>query len=74
LTPQLTGIIRGIHSDWAYKNKEASVDGIVDFKLDESGEVPRNLIRIRSMRNVGFDGRWHQLRVNDENFEVTLEK
>ena len=43
------------------------------FKLDETTDPPRNLIRIRSMRNVGFDGRWHQLKVK-EKFEVTLEK
>ncbi len=67
------GAIRGIHSDWVYKQLEAACDGIIDFKLEETGEEPKNLIRIRSMRNVGFDARWHQLRVR-ENFEVVLEK
>ncbi len=69
----IRGIISGIHSDWFYRNLEASVDGIIDFKLDDSVEEPRNLIRIRNMRNVGFDGRWHPLKI-DENFEVTLDK
>jgi KaiC/GvpD/RAD55 family RecA-like ATPase len=67
------GIIRGIHSDWAYKNLEAASDGVIDFKQDETTGEAQNLIRIRSMRNVGFDSRWHQLKVG-ENLEVTVEK
>jgi hypothetical protein len=30
-------------------------------------------MRIRSMRNVGFDSEWHQLKVGDK-FEISLEK
>lgn len=67
------GIIKGIHSDWAHKQLEAAVDSIIDLKLDETSNPAQNLIRIRNMRNVGFDGRWYQLRTG-ENFEVTLEK
>jgi KaiC/GvpD/RAD55 family RecA-like ATPase len=69
----LNGIIEGIHSDWAYKQLEAAVDGIINFKLDETTDSAQNLIRIRNMRNIGFDGRWHRLKTG-ENFEVTLEK
>ncbi len=69
----IAGLIRGYHSDWAHKTLESAVDGVVDFKLDESMDPPRNLIRIRNMRNVGFDGRWQRLKVS-ENFAVTLEK
>lgn len=69
----LNGIIEGIHSDWAYKQLEAAVDGIINFKLDETSDPAQNLIRIRNMRNIGFDGRWHRLKTG-ENFEVTLEK
>jgi len=67
------GIIRGIHSDWAYKNLEAACDAVVDIKLDETTEEARSLMRVRSMRNVGFDAHWHQLKA-DENLEITLEK
>jgi len=67
----IRGVIRGVHHDWAYKQLEASVDSVVDFKLDETTDPPTNLMRIKSMRNLNFDGRWHQLNVN-ENFEVTL--
>jgi KaiC/GvpD/RAD55 family RecA-like ATPase len=66
------GIIKGIHSDWAYKNLEAACDGVLDFKLDETGEEARTMIRIKSMRNVGFDSRWHRLKTA-EDFQVTLE-
>jgi KaiC/GvpD/RAD55 family RecA-like ATPase len=69
----IAGIIRGIHSDWAYKSLEAACDGVIDFKLDEAAEEARSAIRIRSMRNLGFDTKWHPLTV-DENYEVTLEK
>ena len=69
----IRGIIGGLHSDWFRKSVEAASDGIIDFKLDEATDPPRNLMRVRNMRNVGFDGRWHSLKI-DENFEVTLEK
>ena len=67
------GLIKGIHGDWVYKNLEAACDGVVDLKLDESGEEARSLIRIRSMRNVGFDARWHALKIG-ENSDVSLQE
>jgi KaiC/GvpD/RAD55 family RecA-like ATPase len=67
------GVIGGIHSEWTYKQLEAGVDGIVDFKLEEAGKATRNLMRIRSMRNVAYDSEWHPLKIAP-NFEVTIEK
>lgn len=67
----LIGVIAGLHSERVYKRLEAAFDGIVDLKLDESGEETRNLMRVRSVRNVPFDSRWHPLSVDDK-FEVTL--
>jgi len=67
------GIIRGVHSDWVYKQLEAAYDGVVDFRLDSEGEEIINRMRIRSMRNVAFDSRWHDLKLTN-NFEVTIEK
>jgi len=67
------GIMRGIHSDWAYKNLEAASDGVIDFKLDETGDEATNLIRIKSMRPVGFDSKWHTLMTRD-NLEVAFQK
>ena len=66
-------VVKGIHSEWVYKKLEAAVDGIIEFKLDETGEEIRSLMRIRALRNVHFDSRWHGLKIG-ENFEVTLEK
>ena len=69
---QLTGFMNGVHSNWAYKQLEAAVDGVVEFKLDEASDPAQNLFRIRNLRKAGFDGRWHPLKIG-ENFEVTLE-
>ncbi len=69
----ITSVMRGLHSDWVYKQLEGAVDGVIDFKLDETADPPRNLMRIRTMRNAGFDGRWHPLKIG-ENFEITLHK
>ena len=69
----IRGVMKGVHSDWVYKRLEDAYNGIIDFRLDESSDPSRNLMRIRSMRDVGFDGRWHRLKIA-ENFGVTLEK
>ena len=60
-----------VHSDWVYKQLEASPDNVVDFKLEQTSEDTKDLIRIRSMRNVHFDRKWHELRTG-ENFDVSL--
>ena len=67
------GVIRGIHSDWVYKQLEAAYDGVIDFKVEEEGKTTRDLMRIRGLRNVGYDRDWHELKIG-ENFEVTLAK
>lgn len=66
------GIMKGVHSEWAYKQLEASADGIIEFRL-EVLERARDLVQIRTMRNVHFNRELHELKVG-ENFEVTLEK
>ena len=67
----ILSFIRGYHSDWVYKAMESAVDGIIDFKLDEAGEEPRSLMRIRSLRYGNFDGKWHELKT-DENLSVRI--
>ncbi len=69
----IRGIMRGVHSEWVYGQMEGAFDGIIDLRVDESGEEPRSLIRIRVMHDVPFDARWHPLKL-DENFQVILEK
>lgn len=72
-TIYIAGVMKGVLSDWVYKRLEGACEIVVDFKLDETSDPPRDLVRIRSARNVGVDRRWYGLKV-DENFEVTLEK
>ncbi len=61
----ILGVINEIHSQWAYKQLEAAADGIIDFRLDETGEETRNLMRISNLRNIHFDSRWHEVRITD---------
>lgn len=67
------GIAKGVLSESLYKTMEASVDGIIDLRVDEEAGEVRNLMRIRSMQSASYDTRWRRLKVS-ENFEVTLEK
>ncbi len=69
----IVGVIRGIHSDLVYRQLEDAADGVIDFKIDEIGEETRDVLRIRSMRNVLFDRRWHRLKIGG-NLGVSLEK
>ncbi len=68
---QIVAFMSGVHSIWAYKQLEAAVDGIIDFRLDETLDPAQNMIRIRSMRRVGFDGRWHKVK-SAQNSEINL--
>jgi len=43
------------------------------FNLDDAGEEASSLMGIRSIENVGFDSRWHALKVG-VNFEVRFGK
>jgi KaiC/GvpD/RAD55 family RecA-like ATPase len=68
----LAAVMRGIHSESVYKRLEGGNDAVIDFKLDDTTDPPRNLMRIRSLRTAGFDARWHLLNIAD-NMKVTLE-
>ena len=70
---RIMGLTKGVHSDWAYRQLELAAEGVIEFKLDETSDPPRNLLRIKSLRDVGFDGRWHQIEAS-ENFEITLKQ
>lgn len=67
------GLLKGVLSDCVYRRIEASADGVIEFRLDESGDEALDLIRLRNMRNITFNRRWHRLKI-DRKFEVTLEK
>jgi len=66
-------IMKDVQSNWVVQQLEGAHDGIIDLKLDDASDPAQNMFRIRTMRNVGFDGRWHRLKIG-ENFEVTLER
>jgi len=65
------GIMKGVHSEWAYRQLEGSTDGIIDFRLDEAGGKTRDLMQIKTMRNVHFKRELNELAVK-ENFEIAL--
>jgi KaiC/GvpD/RAD55 family RecA-like ATPase len=67
----IIGLMKETHNDWVYKTLEGVVDGIIDFKLEETASQTLDLMRIRTMRNVGFDRRWHELKIS-ANSEVAL--
>ena len=62
----ITGVTVGVHSEWAYRRLEGASDCIVDFKLEDLEEGARNLIRVRSIKNMSFDGRWYLLTMSDD--------
>lgn len=51
-----------------YKPLKDALDGIMNVRLGDDG---RNLIRMRSMREVGFGGKWRELMIGP-NLEVSL--
>jgi len=65
------GIMKGVHSEWAYRQLEGSADGVVEFKLQDIGMETRDVVQIRSMRNVHYSREVTELRM-DENFLVQL--
>lgn len=67
------GITVGLHSTAAYKRLEGAVDGVLDFKVDEVDGELKTMMRIRVIRDLAHDSRWHQLNISD-NLEVTIEK
>jgi archaellum biogenesis ATPase FlaH len=65
------GIMKGVLSEWAVKQLEGAADGIIDFKLDESGGKIKDLMQIRTMRNVHFNREATELKVGQD-FEIAL--
>ena len=67
------GIMKGVHSEWAYKQLEGLADGIVQFGLDEAYGTTRDVMQIRTLRNVHYNRAVAELDVQG-NFEITLKK
>ena len=68
---QLVGLAKGVHNDWVYKRLEDAHDDVADLQIEESEGHISNLLRIRIMRDLAFDSKWHEL-VADEKLELTL--
>jgi len=56
----IIGAVKGVCSENTYKSLEATVESIIELRLEEEGKSTRDLIRIKSMRNVHFPNtsRW----------------
>jgi len=67
------GIMKGVHSEWAYKQLEGSVDGIIEFKLNETAGTLMDVVQIRTMRNVHYNREMAELKIQG-NFEVALKR
>lgn len=66
------GIMKGVHSEWAYRQLEGSAEGIIEFRLDEADGKTRDLMQVKTMRNGHFKRESVELRVG-ENFEITIQ-
>jgi len=67
------GIMKGVHSEWAYKQLEGAADGIIYFELNETLGETRDIMQIKTMRNVHYSRRTTELGI-EGNFEITLKK
>jgi len=67
----LEGFVRGIHSESFYKRVEAASDGIIDIRVIEQDGVPKNFLRLRSLKGQPHDARWHEIQIK-RNGEATL--
>ena len=72
-TVDLRGAMKGVHSDWVYRQLEGAHDGVIDFRVEEESEQSRNFVCVKILRDVSFDGQRRELRIL-ESMEVTLEK
>ncbi len=59
----LQGFVRGVHSDWLYKRMEYAGDGVIEVKVMEHQDMPRNFLRVKSLKGQPHDSRWHEIDV-----------
>lgn len=67
----LTGFVRGMHTDSFYKRIENAVDGVIDVRVLEEQKEPKNFLRIRTLKGQRHDALWHQIEVK-QNGEACL--
>ena len=57
------GISRRIHSDFFYARLEAAFDAVVEVRVIDRGEEVKNLLRVRAVKGLPHDSRWHEIDV-----------
>ncbi len=72
-TTEVDAFMKGVHSDSFYRQLQAAANGVIEFKFDDTGEKPRNIMRIKGMRNMRFDANWHEIMIS-ANSRVTIMK
>jgi KaiC/GvpD/RAD55 family RecA-like ATPase len=65
------GFTRGIHSEVFYKRLESTCDGVIDLRVMERGDEPKNFFRIRSLKGQPHDAHWHEIEIR-QNGEAIL--
>lgn len=59
----LEAFVRGIHTESFYKRVEAACDGVIDIRILEQDGVPKNLLRLRTLKGQQHDNRWHEIEI-----------
>ena len=67
----VTGFVRGVHSESFYRRIEDATDGVVDIRVSEKKGEPKNLLRVRSLKGKRYDARWHEITIGADG-EATL--
>lgn len=53
----------GIHSPTLYKRLESGCDGLIDVRVLEQDGVPKNLLRLRTLKGQPYDNHWHEIEI-----------
>ncbi len=59
----LEAFVRGLHSESFYKRVEAACDGVIDIRVLEQDGLPKNLLRLRTLKGQPHDNRWHEIEI-----------
>lgn len=59
----LSGIVRGIHSQQLYGRLEAACEGVIDIQAKELEGQVKNFMRIRNLRGQQHDSSWHEIEI-----------
>lgn len=60
---EVEAFVRGLHSESFYKRVEVACDGVIDIRVLEQDEVPKNLLRLRTLKGRPHDNHWHEIEI-----------